>query len=75
METILIIFYTAVIGYIFWMWGFLCSHGGFDDGWEMCKALIPTCFGKPNTPNGMAENGCEDCEFKIECEMRREQRK
>jgi hypothetical protein len=28
----------------------------------------PTCFGKPITYNGMAENGCDGCPFEIECD-------
>ena len=35
----------------------------------MCK--VPVCFGKPITPNGRAENGCEDCPMETKCEKER----
>lgn len=31
------------------------------------KSKNPTCFGKPITPNGRAENGCEDCPLEAKC--------
>lgn len=31
------------------------------------------CFGKPNTPNGMAENGCYDCPFASKCDNKRKE--
>ena len=27
----------------------------------------PVCFGEPITPNGRAENGCEDCQLEAKC--------
>jgi hypothetical protein len=38
----------------------------------MKKAKYPSCFGLPTTPNGMAENGCDGCQFERVCheEMR-----
>ena len=46
------------------------------DKFEIIEPFIPKeeppeCYGKPNTPNGMAENGCEDCEYARMCEVKR----
>ena len=47
---------------------------------EEAKALVdaytdnadyPTCFGKPSTPNGDAENGCDNCGFVCRCHIAR----
>lgn len=34
---------------------------------ENAKMKTPECYGKPNTPNGRAEYGCDDCPVKEGC--------
>jgi hypothetical protein len=55
-------------------WGY--KHVLPKEKFEIIKPFIleskcPECYGKPNTPNGMAENGCEDCEYARMCEVKR----
>ena len=43
---------------------------------EIIKPFIlnskpPQCYDKPNTPNGMAENGCDGCEYARMCDVNR----
>lgn len=32
---------------------------------------VPSCFGKPITPNGMAEAGCDGCPLEVKCDAKR----
>jgi len=50
---------------------------GWEAGWDSCERMQredkPSCFGKPSTPNGDAENGCDGCEFVHVCHALRQE--
>lgn len=35
--------------------------------WRFEARILPECFGHRNTPNGRAENGCDDCSMRQKC--------
>jgi hypothetical protein len=36
--------------------------------WRFEPRILPECFGHRCTPNGRAENGCDDCSMRKKCE-------
>ena len=57
-----------------WDWSYTALID--KEKFEIIKPFMscPECYGKPNTPNGMAENGCDDCKFSIRCAMLRKEK-
>ncbi len=39
--------------------------------WRFEARILPECFGKPNTPNGCAENDCANCSMMKKCAKER----